>query len=369
MAKLTLTDLGTTLSNTAANTINNNMALIEVALENTLSRDGTSPNQMLVDLDANGNDILNVQTLSAEGLVLNGIGISPETTFVADGDHGDIIVTGGGVSWTIADTTMTPFARTLNNDTSAALARATLELVPGTNVQTQDPALQSIADLVTSANQMIYLTAPDTYATSTITLAGRSLLDDANDVAMRATLGLGTAATTAATDYATAAQGATADTALQPAAIGVTVQGFDTDLAQIAALVSAADRVPYATGAGAWALATFTLAARNLVAATTSAAQRTAMGLGTVSVINTLTGSATYDPPSLADGAGASTTVTVTGAVLGDYAVASFSLSTQGITVTANVTAADTVTVRFQNETTGVIDLASGTLRVRTFSQ
>lgn len=76
-----------------------------------------------------------------------------------------------------------------------------------------------------------------------------------------------------------------------------------------------------------------------------------------------LTGSATYDPPSLADGAGASTTVTVTGAILGDYAIASFSLSTQGILVTANVTAANTVTVRFQNETTGPIDLLSGTLR------
>jgi hypothetical protein len=41
---------------------------------------------------------------------------------------------------------------------------------------------------------------------------------------------LGTAAATAATDYATAAQGAKADTALQPAAIGVTVQGYDADL-------------------------------------------------------------------------------------------------------------------------------------------
>jgi hypothetical protein len=77
-----------------------------------------------------------------------------------------------------------------------------------------------------------------------------------------------------------------------------------------------------------------------------------------------LTGSATFDPPSLADGAGTSTTVTVTGAALGDVALVSFSLSTQGITVTANVTAINTVTVRFQNETGGVIDLASGTLGV-----
>lgn len=77
-------------------------------------------------------------------------------------------------------------------------------------------------------------------------------------------------------------------------------------------------------------------------------------------------GSATYDPGSLADGAGATTTVTVTGAALGDYVDGvSFSLDLQGITLTAWVSAADTVSVRFQNETTGPIDLASGTLRAR----
>lgn len=75
-----------------------------------------------------------------------------------------------------------------------------------------------------------------------------------------------------------------------------------------------------------------------------------------------IVGSNTYDPPSLVDGAGASTTVTVSGAILGDFAIASFSSSTQGITVSANVTSTDTVTVRFQNETGGTIDLASGTL-------
>jgi hypothetical protein len=79
----------------------------------------------------------------------------------------------------------------------------------------------------------------------------------------------------------------------------------------------------------------------------------------------TLLGSATYDPPNLADGAGATTTVTVTGAALGDYARASFLLNVQGITVTAWVSAADTVSVRFQNESGGALDIASGTLRVK----
>ena len=78
-----------------------------------------------------------------------------------------------------------------------------------------------------------------------------------------------------------------------------------------------------------------------------------------------LVGSAVYDPANLADGDGATTTVTVTGATLGDHAVASFSLDLQGITLTAWVSAADTVSVRFQNESGGAIDLASGVLRAR----
>ncbi len=82
-----------------------------------------------------------------------------------------------------------------------------------------------------------------------------------------------------------------------------------------------------------------------------------------------INGSATYDPPSLADGAGATTTVAVTGAALGDFAEASFSLDTQGVSVTAWVSAANTVSVRFQNESGGVIDLASGTLRARVRKQ
>ena len=79
-----------------------------------------------------------------------------------------------------------------------------------------------------------------------------------------------------------------------------------------------------------------------------------------------IAGSATYDPPNLVDGAGDTTTVTVTGAALGDSVdTVSFSLDLQGITVTAYVSAANTVSVRFQNESGGTLDLGSGTLRVR----
>lgn len=62
MAKLTLTDLSV-FNGSAITAINNNNAAIETALENTLSRDGTTPNSMSADLDMNSHNILNLGDL------------------------------------------------------------------------------------------------------------------------------------------------------------------------------------------------------------------------------------------------------------------------------------------------------------------
>lgn len=59
MAKLTTSDISS-LNSSAVTTINNNFALVETAMENTLSRDGTSPNSMSADLDMNSNNIINL---------------------------------------------------------------------------------------------------------------------------------------------------------------------------------------------------------------------------------------------------------------------------------------------------------------------
>ena len=58
MAKLTLTDLTSAYSSITA--INANNALIEAAVENTLSRDGSAPNSMNALLDMNSNRVINL---------------------------------------------------------------------------------------------------------------------------------------------------------------------------------------------------------------------------------------------------------------------------------------------------------------------
>ncbi|MBB5689209.1 hydrolase [Roseomonas alkaliterrae] len=72
-----------------------------------------------------------------------------------------------------------------------------------------------------------------------------------------------------------------------------------------------------------------------------------------------------WDPPSIAAGGSAQVNVPLPGARPGDFASASFSLSTSGVVFLAQVGATDVVTVTAWNRSGGAIDLAAGTVRAR----
>lgn len=91
---------------------------------------------------------------------------------------------------------------------TAAGARTNLGLVIGTNVQAFDATLQSLSALGTGADKIAYTTGVDTWAETTLTAFGRTLIDDANSSDARTTLGV---------------------------AIGTDVQAYDATLAALAA--------------------------------------------------------------------------------------------------------------------------------------
>lgn len=74
---------------------------------------------------------------------------------------------------------------------------------------------------------------------------------------------------------------------------------------------------------------------------------------------------ATIDADNLVDQAGDSDTIAVPGVTLGDIVLGvSLGVDIAGMTVTAYVSAANTVTVRFQNESGGTLNLDSTTIKV-----
>ena len=217
----------------------------------------------------------------------------------------------------------TAFARSLLDDADAAAARATLGLgtaatldagtAPGNLVQldgsgalpavsaanltnlppnyTTNPQLAALAALASAANLLPYFTGSGTAALAEITAFARTLLDDIDAAAARATLGLGTAATL---DAGTAPgnlvqlDGSGALPAVSAANLTNLPPNYTTNpqLAALAALASAADMLPYFTGSGTAALTGFTAFARTLLDDIDAAAARATLGLGTAATLN-----------------------------------------------------------------------------------
>lgn len=192
------------------------------------------------------------QTTNATGFVASSV-YGASTTVTVSGVTVDSGLAGvdygiSPLSWAIVST----FLRTLLDDPDAATARATLGLTIGTHVQAYDAELAALAGLTSAVNSFPYFSGSGTAALLVIVSAIRTLLSSTDLATFRSNAGL---------------------------AIGTHVQAFDATLAALATLPTAADKLIYATGSDTFSTCDFPAQARTLLATTTAAAQRTALGL------------------------------------------------------------------------------------------
>jgi len=77
----------------------------------------------------------------------------------------------------------------------------------------------------------------------------------------------------------------------------------------------------------------------------------------------------TWNPGSINAGSYEAVEVTIEGAELGDFAIASFSLDVSDLILGVDVTATNTITCILFNPTGGAINLGEGTLRIRVYER
>lgn len=182
---------------------------------------------------------------------------------------------------TFAQSDLTSFARTLLDDTDAATARATL------SAQALDATLTALAGLATGADKLAYSTGTDTFSQTDLTSFARTLLDDANATAARATLSaselshghdgveivLDDSGWSAALQHSGVrecqALADFIDTGMQPLSAALTA---------IAALTTSADKLTYATGSNTFSTVTLTSFVRTILDDTDAATVRTTIG-------------------------------------------------------------------------------------------
>lgn len=201
MAKLTLSDL-VNLENqtTAVAAINANNALIENALEITLSRDGTTPNIMVADLDMNSNSILNLPdpTVNTEPVTLGygtahyGDSLANSTAAAASASAAATSASGASTSASAAATsasaasTSATAAATSATSAASTLAAVAYKYTWSTNTASSDPTagILKVNNAAPGSATALYISETDANGNSLATEIAR--WDDAINSAGRA---------------------------------------------------------------------------------------------------------------------------------------------------------------------------------------
>ncbi len=175
---------------------------------------------------------------------------------------------------TFTGTPAAPTPTSTTNTTQIATT-AMVQTRIGELAQPVNANLTAFAGVTGAADKFFVFSAAGAGAVFTFTSVARTLVAQTTQALMR-TAGLGFSSNgsslVAATDYA-------AMKVLLGLTVGTDVQAYDADLTAIAGLTSAADKLPYYTGSGAAALATFTSFGRSLVDDVDAPAARTTLGL------------------------------------------------------------------------------------------
>lgn len=172
--KITLNDVGNLIdATTAKNTINSNSATIQTAFDNTLSRDGTSPNQMGANIDMDSYRILNLP--------------APNTADEPARLQDLSIVSGGGTVSNLpaGGTTGQSLTKTSNSDYAVGWSSESASLAAGTNIvltgttpttisTTATPTFTSVNGVTNLAgkNTVNVWTANQSFASGDFTLNG-----------------------------------------------------------------------------------------------------------------------------------------------------------------------------------------------------
>jgi hypothetical protein len=154
----------------------------------------TSASGIAIVIAASG--VTGLATVATSGTYESLSGL-PTLGTLSSQDAGSIVISGG----TISGITDLAIADGGTGASSAANARTNLGLVIGTDVQAYDAGLASIAGLTTAADEILYLTGADTYASSPLPSYSRGFLASGNSASdARTVLGLGALATKAIVD-------------------------------------------------------------------------------------------------------------------------------------------------------------------------